>query len=231
MSLASHIAPTGDLCGKHPDDIDSPAGCGMMGTRVMIETSLRVERALIVEDDELFRRSLVRFCRPLAKDLVEAATVAEARVALAKRPTLVLLDVRLPDGSGLEVVELANDLRPAPLIVAFSGEATPPESFRLAQLGVREFLQKPFDLEQLEGALARSQEAPPALQPLVAGAVGHIDLGDVKAQVRQTMVRQALAMTKGNRSAAARLLGVSRQALQHIVRHDETVDASADEVE
>ena len=184
-----------------------------------------IDSILIVEDDALFRRSLVRFARELARRVSEAASVQEAREKLVEEPDLILLDVRLSDGSGLEVVEAANTKSPAPMIVAMSGEATTEESFKLAQLGVRGYLQKPFSLETLAAAVSTARQAPPPLGPLVAGSVGHVDLGAVKTQVRQTMVRQALAMTGGNRSAAARLLGVSRQALQHIVRHDASLDA------
>lgn len=177
-------------------------------------------RILIVEDDVLFRRSLRRFALSITPDVLEADSVAEATELLAKQPQLVLLDVRLSDGTGIDVAETASKLMPAPLVVAFSGEASAGEAFRLAQLGVRQYLQKPFRLEELDEAIMAAQAGPPVLQPHIAGAVGHLELSTLKSQVRYTMVRQALALTGGNRSAAARMLGVSRQALQHIVRHD-----------
>lgn len=182
--------------------------------------SKKFPSVLIVEDDSLFRRSLKRFALPFAEEVWEAESVAEANEKLELHPHLLLLDVRLGDGSGIEVAEQAGRLMPAPLIVAFSGEASAEEAFRLAQLGVRQYLQKPFRLEELDEAIDAAQAGPPFLAPHIAGAVGHLELGALKSQVRYTMVRQALALTGGNRSAAARMLGVSRQALQHIVRHD-----------
>ncbi len=109
-------------------------------------------RILLVEDNEL-NRSLVRAIisrttepRLRGADLVEAETVAQAQAALAGagRFDVVLLDVHLPDGSGLDV---ARDLagRPdRPAVVALTAAAMAREQSAAMEAGCDRFLAKPY---------------------------------------------------------------------------------------
>jgi DNA-binding NtrC family response regulator len=177
-----------------------------------------LRRILIVEDDPMMMRTLERAVHPLASSVTCAESVAAAKEALRAGVDLVLLDVRLGDGSGVLVAEEAVRLDASPLVIALSGHATPPEAFRLAQLGVRAFLPKPFELYELLAALERVLAAPPDLTPHVKGCVGHADLRSVQTEVRRAMLDQAMALARGNRSVAAKLLSVTRQAVQRMVR-------------
>jgi DNA-binding NtrC family response regulator len=56
------------------------------------------------------------------------------------------------------------------------------------------------------------------LENLLRSSVGRVGVRELMAAARRVMVAEALARTGGNRRAAARLLGVSRQTLQHMVR-------------
>jgi two-component system response regulator RegA len=102
--------------------------------------------------------------------------------------------------------------------VAMSGTAEPGESFRLAQLGVRTYLHKPLRLDELEAALVYARTAPADLRPYARGLVGLRPIHEVEEELRKTMVEEALARAGGSRSGAARLLAVSRQLLQHMLR-------------
>ncbi len=176
-------------------------------------------RALVVEDNRALGRTLEALLAPLCDATELAPSVAEARRALERGPPdLVLTDVRLPDGSAFDVVELASSLVPMPAIVVLSGEATPDESFALAGLGVRAYLAKPVGADELEAALRRAGSEAPRLSNHVRSAVGRVSLRAVEDDVRRSMVQEALARTKGNRRGAAKLLSVSRQMLQHMLR-------------
>jgi len=177
-----------------------------------------VLRVLIVEDDASLRRAIVRAMRSTGRELDEASTCEGGLALLANEPDLLLLDVRLPDGSGVTVAQAAAALRPAPLVVVLSGEATPQEAFQLAQLGAIQFLAKPFSLDELLAAIELVHTARVQLAPMVRACVGSADLRDVQDDVRRTMVEQALALAKGNRTMAAKLLRVSRQAIQKFIR-------------
>ena len=113
-------------------------------------------RALIVEDDPLLRRALVRGLRARGIDALEADNVVNAERLLRCEPDLVLTDVKLPDGSGHDVARRAAALCPPPLVVAMSAEATPAEAFRLAELSVRMYMPKPFTVDELEARLAET---------------------------------------------------------------------------
>jgi DNA-binding NarL/FixJ family response regulator len=111
-------------------------------------------RVLVVDDDDALRRSLSRLLRAGQTQVSEAKTVAEGVDLLAREPELVITDVRLPDGSGRRVVELARQRRPPPLVVAMSGLASAREAFALAQSGARIYLTKPFAQQELLDGLA-----------------------------------------------------------------------------
>lgn len=112
-------------------------------------------RALVVEDHDATRGMVVEALRRWGAAAVGAANVAQARALLSSPPKLdlVLVDVRLPDGSGATIAREASGRRPRPLVVGMSAVATPREAFDLSQAGVRAFLTKPFSLEQLAATL------------------------------------------------------------------------------
>lgn len=174
---------------------------------------------LIVEDDAPLRAELIAWFHARKMAARGCATVREALACLARRsPAILLVDVRLPDGSALELLRAVRSRTPTPLTLAMSGVATPGEAFALANLGVRAFLPKPFDARVLANTLQTAQQTPPETLPHIRTAVGHVGLKEMESQVRQAMVGEALSHCGGNRRAAARLLRVSRQFLQHVLR-------------
>jgi two-component system, response regulator RegA len=174
---------------------------------------------VVVEDDRRLRSAIAEALTALGFVVREAGSVKDALAALAEgTPDLLLLDVALPDGRALDVVQATEALSPAPCIVAVSGAAGPDESFALAARGVRAYLKKPLNLAELEAAVQRALSEPPDLAPHVKSAVGRAPIRSVEQSVRATMVQEALARGKGSRRAAARALGISRQLLQHILR-------------
>src|SRR4051812_19744538 len=86
-------------------------------------------RVLLVEDDVHHRPVLERLLRESGAEVRSVGRVREALAALVHLPDIIILDVHLPDGTGLEVAEAASQLRAAPGIIAVSGEASPQETF------------------------------------------------------------------------------------------------------
>jgi DNA-binding NtrC family response regulator len=181
-------------------------------------------RILIVEDDEALCGALARVASRWGDEILQAHRVDEALGLLETNPTLLIVDVRMPDGSGLDVVEAASRRLPVPTMVAVSGVASAEESFRLAQAGVRAYLAKPLGLDEFVSKVEEALREAPALEPIAAAVVGHRPLRSVQDEMRRTMVDQALARAGGNRSAAARLLQVSRQAVQQMVHERDPVE-------
>lgn len=118
-------------------------------------------RVLLVEDDELnqalVRAILARSANPVlrAVQLATAGSLAQARVALAADSIdIVLLDMRLPDGSGLELAaELQRHSdRVPPAVIALSGAATEQREAALAA-GCVAVLGKPYSSAELASLL------------------------------------------------------------------------------
>lgn len=192
----------------------------------------RLERVLIVEDNAPVRTAIARVVRGWGAQPLEAGTAAEAMALLSPPPDLIIIDVHLPDEPAFAVLEAASRVWPVPLKVAISGAASPEETFRLAQLGVRAYLNKPLSIDGLTAAVDSALREAPDLDPLITEFVGHVPMRELQGRVRTVMMRQALALMEGSRSGAARLLDVSRQAVQQMLRGGRTrrpVESSDDD--
>ena len=106
---------------------------------------------LIVDDDESLGQMLAWDLEELGYRVNTVSNVHEALAQLgSRRPDLVLLDYRLPDGSGLDILEvLAKQNRPPPAII-ISGESEAGLDARCRDRGAREFLRKPVKSTMLD---------------------------------------------------------------------------------
>jgi two-component system KDP operon response regulator KdpE len=120
-------------------------------------------RILLVEDNEL-NRSLVRAILNRTKHpalqsaaLVESPDLAQARTALTDSEfDVVLLDVHLPDGSGLTLAREIAELAPKkPAIVALTAAALPREQAAAMDAGCDTFLAKPYTTGELVDTITR----------------------------------------------------------------------------
>lgn len=162
-----------------------------------------------------------------ARNIFGAESVARARDYLREHsPEVVVLDFALPDGTAFDVLQHAASLTPTPRFVAVSGCVGTEDAFRLAEFGVRAFVSKPLTEESLQHAVDAALEQPPALGPRIRASVGLRSIFEVEEEVRSTMVTEALARSDGSKRAAARLLSISRQLLQHILRQNDDVQKS-----
>jgi two-component system, response regulator RegA len=175
---------------------------------------------LVVEDNAALRNTLCAALRTMLKcEVVGVDGVASCTSALETvTPTLVVLDVELADGDAFDVFPIIVRLEVVPRVVVISGAAGPEQAFRLGQLGVSQYVRKPLDLALLEETVTRALHESPDITTQLRTAVGHVPLQQLEEHVRATMVREALARSDGNRRGAARILQVSRQLLQHMLR-------------
>jgi DNA-binding NtrC family response regulator len=184
---------------------------------------LRVLVAL--EDPELgeaFREAL----REWGASAQCARTLHEAIAACAQPFELLVVDAQLPDGSGVALAELAGRMRPAPLVLAVTSRTAAREAFRMAQLGAVAHLQKPATVAELTTTVEQILSRPPEFMPHLIAAVGRVNFREVLDRVRRAMAEQALAMAGGNKTGAARLLGITRQAVQQLIRDLDLSDGS-----
>ena len=108
---------------------------------------------ILVVDDEPDLRLLVRMTlEGHGYEVAEASTAAEAIIqALKVRPRLVLLDIRLPDAEGFEVLKTLKrtpELRDTP-VVMMSAHSSPPTLRKAEDIGSHDYLIKPFKQDAL----------------------------------------------------------------------------------
>ena len=173
---------------------------------------------LIVEDDAVLARILMGYFSESGVAVQCCTRVADARAVLTtQRPDLLVADVRLPDGTALDILTLGEGFV-GQVTIAISAQAEPKEAFALARAGVHTFLQKPFTLDALDEAVAIALEASIDVGPQVRASVGAVDMRQMERQCREAMMDEALRRSRGSKRSAARLLGVSRQFLQHALK-------------
>jgi two-component system nitrogen regulation response regulator GlnG len=112
---------------------------------------------LIVDDEPNVRYSLEKYLRSPTLDVICAASGKEAvEKARAQRPDAVVLDVRLPDMSGLEVFERIRQIDPRLPVVIITAHATTEIAIEAMKQGAFEYLPKPVDLHQLREVVAQA---------------------------------------------------------------------------
>jgi len=178
-----------------------------------------VTRLLIVEDDAPFASTLREAMRPRAEEVRVVSTIFEARAQIRDwKPNAVLLDVALPDGKATELLGDLCALQPLPHVIAISGAAVGEEGFLLRDGGVVAFISKPLALGQLEAIWHETLQKSPDLTLVARASVGKRPLKETEELIRAVMVREALVKSGGSRRGAAKLLKISRQLLQYILR-------------
>ena len=114
---------------------------------------------LVVDDDRTVRETLADFFDALGYVVRSAATATAGRQAAAEHaPDVVLVDLRLPDASGLTLLEALRADDPELGVIVLTGHADVPTAVRAMQQGALDFLEKPVDLEALGVAVDRAAE-------------------------------------------------------------------------
>jgi two-component system, NtrC family, response regulator AtoC len=111
---------------------------------------------LIVDDDNSVRESLAEYFTLLGMDAIGAATAADARTAVATRlPDVVVLDLRLPDVTGLGLLEQLRVDDPDAAIIVLTGHADVRTAVSVMQVGAIDVLEKPVNLDLLRDVVLR----------------------------------------------------------------------------
>ncbi len=160
-------------------------------------------RILIVDDDESFRLALRNAFLRRGYDVSLAGSPAEVESAVREAtPQYAVVDLRMPGGSGLDVVKALRSLPTAPAIVVLTGYGTIGTAVEAIRLGALNYLNKPCDADEIEAALLGKRPPPP--------------VNDVPSLDRHEWeyLNRILADCNGNISEAARRLGLHRRSLQ-----------------
>jgi two-component system, response regulator RegA len=167
-----------------------------------------VRTLLLVDDDAPLRTRLGRALEARGFTPTLAAGVHEAVTALrATPPAYAVIDMKLGDGAGLEVVRALRDTAPDTRIVVLTGYGNIASAVAAVKAGVIDFLAKPADADDVARALLsdKSQSPPPPERPMTPN------------RVRWEHIQRVFELCGGNVSETARRLGMHRRTLQRIL--------------
>jgi DNA-binding NtrC family response regulator len=115
---------------------------------------------LIVEDEAVLARNLARAFTARGLEVHHAATAAEAKqAAVAAPPDVVLLDLRLPDGSGLDVLDALVAQEPGLPVIMMTAYGSVADAVSAMQRGARDYVQKPLDLSEIRLKVDRALQS------------------------------------------------------------------------
>ena len=163
---------------------------------------------LIVEDDRPFRERLARAMEARGFTVTIAETVAQGN-AKAKEapPAFAVVDLKLGDGNGLDVVETLHNVRPEARVVVLTGFGNIATAVAAVKYGAIDYLPKPADADDVLAALMTtpgSKPKPPE-NPMSAD------------RVRWEHIQRIYEMCNRNVSETARRLNMHRRTLQRIL--------------
>ncbi len=134
----------------------------------------------------------------------QAPTGATALPIVAReRLDFAVLDLRLPDMNGLELIERIKTVSPSTRVVVLTGYGSIATALEAMRLGASDYLAKPLDVDKVALALAGGSGR--HRLPLAVPSL---------ARVEWEHINRVLVDCEGNVSAAARLLGIHRRSLQ-----------------
>jgi two-component system response regulator AtoC len=117
------------------------------------------EQILVVDDDRFIRMALGEAVRSWGYETLDAGTVAEARNLFAENePPVALLDIDLPDGSGLDLLNELKEKSPETVAVMITGNVDIANSIAALRGGAHDFIGKPIKLEELRVTLRNALE-------------------------------------------------------------------------
>jgi two-component system response regulator RegA len=164
---------------------------------------------LLVDDDEMLRPRLGRALRERGYTVREAPDTAAARQALAGTTIgWAVVDLRLPDGSGLDVVRAIHEAAPTAPIVVLTGYGSISTALEAVRLGATHYLTKPASADEVVAGFTRSTTAPAPTSAEPSEEVPSLE------RVEWEHINRVLADSGGNISEAARRLGLHRRSLQ-----------------
>ncbi|MCF8486881.1 MAG: ActR/PrrA/RegA family redox response regulator transcription factor [Rhodobacteraceae bacterium] len=163
---------------------------------------------LLVDDDESFVKRLARAMerRGFIPETAESVAIGKA-IAQSRPPAYAVVDLRLEDGNGLDVVEALRERRPDCRIVVLTGYGAIATAVAAVKIGATDYLSKPADANDVTNALLQKGEAMPAPpeNPMSAD------------RVRWEHIQRVYEMCERNVSETARRLSMHRRTLQRIL--------------
>ncbi len=163
---------------------------------------------IIVDDDKPFLQRLARAMEIRGFEVRSAHSITEGvDLIRAKAPAFAVVDMRLEDGNGLDVIAELTKLRPESRIIVLTGYGNIATAVSAVKLGAVDYLAKPADADEVTDALLApaNTKAPPPENPMSAD------------RVRWEHIQRVYELCNRNVSETARRLNMHRRTLQRIL--------------
>jgi len=170
--------------------------------------SVEGKTLLLVDDDAPFRNQLTRAMERRGFRVVAAESLAEAKdMAKKENPEFAVLDIRLGDGNGMDLVEPLREQLPDIRIVMLTGYGNIASAVNAIKVGAVDYLAKPADADDIYAALVASGDDKPSApeSPMSAD------------RVRWEHIQRVYELCDRNVSETARRLNMHRRTLQRIL--------------
>ncbi len=172
----------------------------------MAENTALSTRLLLVDDDETFTRVLAKAMRKRGYEVAAAHTV-ESGIAQAQsfQPALAVVDLKLPDSSGLFLIQELIAVNPAMKIVMLTGYSSIATAVEAVKKGAVHYLPKPATADEILHAFSLQSGDPEVAISTSPPSVERLEWEHIQ---------RVLAENEGNISATARALNMHRRTLQ-----------------
>lgn len=161
---------------------------------------------LLLDDDDVFATRMAKALGARGFEVTRAATAGDA-VASARQdsPECALVDLRLPDGHGLDVVAELHAIDATTRIVVLTGYGAIATAVESLKRGASDYLTKPVDADQVAAAFDAQSAPADHLREFTVPSL---------ARVEWEHIQRVMTECQGNVSQAARVLGLHRRSLQ-----------------
>ncbi|MEN1681153.1 MAG: response regulator [Planctomycetota bacterium] len=174
-------------------------------------------KLLLVDDDDTMRGRLARALSDRGLEVFVAAGVEQAvEVARREQPSIAVLDLKMPDGDGLDLLRRLRTLSPETRCIILTGYGSIANAVDAMQAGATGYVTKPADADQVLGAFRRA--LPTECRQSFDLATRHEISVPSLAEVEWNHIQQVLADCGGNVSQAAKVLNITRRVLQRKLR-------------
>ena len=172
-------------------------------------TKISDQTLMILDDDDVFRNRLITAMKRKGFDAYGASSVKEAKLLLREQsPKYAVIDLRLNDGNGLEIVSILSGSRSDSKIVMLTGYGNIPTAVAAVKEGACDYLAKPADADDIEAALKApyTSTPEPPINPMSAD------------RVKWEHILRVYELCNRNVSETARRLKMHRRTLQRILQ-------------
>lgn len=164
-----------------------------------------IQSVLIVDDDEKLLAAYRRWGTAALRVHTAASPAAARAVAIDEQPQLAVVDLRLGDASGIELLRELHAIAPRMQLVLYSAYLSVAHAVEAMRAGAAHVLFKPLSLREIIARVERDDVEPSPETPTLA-------------RVEWEYITRVLGDCEGNISEAARLLGLHRSSLQRRLR-------------